>query len=84
MALTNLLEQKRGLTGMRLEELAGVLGSRARALETVRWLYAQPGLPAALPASLPGVAPRAWSVLRTPRGGRAPGVERPPRGVRIA
>lgn len=63
MALTNLLEQKRGLTGMRLEELAGVLGSRARALETVRWLYAQPGLPAALPASLPGVAPRAWSVL---------------------
>jgi 23S rRNA (adenine2503-C2)-methyltransferase len=64
MTLANLSEEKRGLTGMRLEELTSVLGSRARALETLRWLYAQPSLPARLPNALPGVTPSAWAKLR--------------------
>jgi 23S rRNA (adenine2503-C2)-methyltransferase len=51
-----------------LAELSSELGSRTRALEALKWLYAQPALPAELPARIEGVAHREWSALvrRTP------------------
>src|SRR5689334_15911222 len=64
MALATLAEEKPGLTGMTLNSLTEVLGSRARALATVRWLYDGGALPSALPESLAGVTPKAWAQLR--------------------
>ncbi|MBM4378097.1 MAG: 23S rRNA (adenine(2503)-C(2))-methyltransferase RlmN [Deltaproteobacteria bacterium] len=52
------------LTGLTLAELTSLLGSRTRALETLKWLYAQPPLSRELPASVPGVSSRAWGKLR--------------------
>jgi 23S rRNA (adenine2503-C2)-methyltransferase len=46
-----------------LAELSTELGSRTRALEALKWLYAQPTLPAMLPARIEGVAHREWSAL---------------------
>ncbi len=51
--------------GLPFDELASRLGSRARALEARRWLFAcRPSPPLALPARIPGVAPRPWQTLR--------------------
>ena len=55
---------KRALTGMPLLELSELLGSRARALAALKWLYAQPGVPQQLPEVLPGVGHRWLSTLR--------------------
>lgn len=54
----------RALPGMLLSELADELGSRTRALETLKWLYAQRPLPSALPDSLPGVSQKIWRPFR--------------------
>jgi 23S rRNA (adenine2503-C2)-methyltransferase len=51
----------RPLPGLTLDELSGELMSRARAVEVLRWLYAQATVPGALPDRLPGVSQRAWS-----------------------
>lgn len=51
------------LTRMTLEELTALSGSRARALEILRWLYKGP-LPEALPERLTGVAQSAWARVR--------------------
>jgi 23S rRNA (adenine2503-C2)-methyltransferase len=54
----------RALPGMLLSELSQELGSRTRALETIRWLYAQRPSPHALPDSLPGVSQKIWAPFR--------------------
>ena len=43
-----------------LPELTAALGSRARAVEALHWVWKQPRLPEGLPASVPGVSHRAW------------------------
>lgn len=50
----------RPLPGLTLDELAHALGSRTRALEALKWLWAQSALPERLPDSLPTVSHRAW------------------------
>ncbi len=47
-----------------LSELSTELGSRTRALEALKWLYAQPSLPAELPERIEGIAHRDWSAFR--------------------
>ena len=59
---------QRALPGLTLDELSTELGSRTRALETLRWLYAQRPLPSVLPAAVPGVSHRVWA----PFAARAP------------
>jgi 23S rRNA (adenine2503-C2)-methyltransferase len=44
-----------------VDELGAALGSAARARGVLRWLYAQRGVPAALPARIEGVSQRAWA-----------------------
>ena len=56
--------ERRILTGLTLPELTALLGSRPRALETLRWLYAQDPLQTELPARVENVNPRAWKLLR--------------------
>lgn len=51
----------RQLPALTLEELSSELGSRTRAIETLKWLYAQKPLPTSLPGSLPGVSHRVWT-----------------------
>ncbi|GMU61274.1 MAG: putative dual-specificity RNA methyltransferase RlmN [Myxococcaceae bacterium] len=50
----------RALPGLTVEELTRELGSRRRAIETVKWLFAQWPLPERLPDALPTVSHRAW------------------------
>ena len=50
----------RQLPALTLAELTTELGSRARAVETLRWLYAQRPLPPQLPEAIPGVSHRLW------------------------
>ena len=50
----------RALPGLTLDELTRALGSRTRAIEALKWLYAQPAFPDALPDTLPTVSHRAW------------------------
>ena len=54
----------RALQGMLLGELSAQLGSRTRALETIKWLYAQRPTPSALPEQLPGVSQKIWQPFR--------------------
>ena len=54
----------RPLQGLLLSELADELGSRTRALEAIKWLYAQRPFPQALPESIPGVSQRVWTGFR--------------------
>jgi 23S rRNA (adenine2503-C2)-methyltransferase len=49
------------LPGLRLHELADLLGSRPRALAARRWLGTVRPLPAELPPRIPGVAPGPWT-----------------------
>lgn len=58
----------RRLPGLTLDELSTELGSRTRALEALKWLYAQRPLPATLPRAVPGVSHRVWGPFaeRTP------------------
>ena len=51
-------------TGVSLDTLSAVLGSRTRARSARRWLYAARPVPASLPAAIPGVARAAWEALR--------------------
>ncbi len=55
------MTSRRSLEGLTLSELGKELGSRTRALEAVRWLWAQPSPPEALPAAVPGVSHKAWT-----------------------
>lgn len=50
----------RALPGLTLDELTRELGSRARAVEVLKWLYAEAAYPEALPETLPTVSHRAW------------------------
>ena len=52
------------LPALTLGELARELGSRARALQTLKWLHGLEVLPATLPARIDGVSHREWSALR--------------------
>ena len=54
----------RALPGMLLCELTEELGSRTRALETIKWLYAQRPMAGALPAAVPGVSQKFWAPFR--------------------
>jgi 23S rRNA (adenine2503-C2)-methyltransferase len=49
------------LPGLTVDELGAELGSTARARGVLRWLYAQPAVPVALPARIAGVSERAWA-----------------------
>jgi len=49
------------LPGLTVDELAIELGSATRARRVLRWLHAQPAVPATLPAALAGVASRIWT-----------------------
>lgn len=51
----------RRLPALTVDELTTELGSRARAVETLKWLYAQAPLAATLPAAVPGVSHRVWT-----------------------
>jgi 23S rRNA (adenine2503-C2)-methyltransferase len=64
----------RNLPGLTLDELTRELSSRQRALEWLKWLGAQPALPAALPDAVPGVSHRVWGPFRTRHGWTAPRV----------
>ncbi len=50
----------RQLPALTLSELTTELGSRARAVETLRWLFDQRPVPTELPDTLPGVSHRVW------------------------
>ncbi|MDP1827227.1 MAG: 23S rRNA (adenine(2503)-C(2))-methyltransferase RlmN [Archangium sp.] len=50
----------RQLPALTLAELTVELGSRARAVETLRWLFSQRPLPTGLPLVIPGVSHRVW------------------------
>jgi 23S rRNA (adenine2503-C2)-methyltransferase len=51
----------RALPALTVAELAVELGSRTRAIEALKWLYAQQPLPTALPETMPGVSHRVWT-----------------------
>lgn len=57
-----------------LTELATMLGSSARARNALRWLYAAPALPAALPDAVPDVAASAWTAFARTADWRPPRV----------
>ena len=65
----------RALPGMLLSELAVELASRTRALETLKWLYAQQPFPHALPAAVPGVNHQVWDAFRRRVGFTVPTVK---------
>jgi 23S rRNA (adenine2503-C2)-methyltransferase len=51
------------LLGLTLEELTERLGSRPRAIATLKWVYANPGT-TSLPETIPDVAAKVWTRLR--------------------
>ncbi|MFO0594508.1 MAG: 23S rRNA (adenine(2503)-C(2))-methyltransferase RlmN [Myxococcaceae bacterium] len=51
----------RHLPAMTVTELSQALGSRARAMETLKWLFSQRPMPTGLPTELPGVSHRVWT-----------------------
>ena len=63
---------RHSITGLTLEQLTDLLGSRARALAALRWLYGAPPAPSWLPESIPGVNGKAWAALRQGCERRAP------------
>ncbi len=58
----------RALPGMLLSELTTELGSRTRALETIKWIYAQRPTASQLPSTVPGVSQKVWSAFRARSG----------------
>lgn len=58
------MEARHLLTGLTLSELAELLGSRPRAIETLRWLYAQDPLLADVPERIDTVNHRVWQTVR--------------------
>jgi 23S rRNA (adenine2503-C2)-methyltransferase len=58
----------RALQGLTLHELTDGLKSRTRAIEVLKWLYAQPSVPSELPASIAGVSHKVWAafIAKTP------------------
>jgi len=65
--LPQLPEGRQPVTGLTLSEMTRLLGSRTRALATLRWLVDGP-LPAALPERIAGVAAGPWNDLRAAAG----------------
>jgi 23S rRNA (adenine2503-C2)-methyltransferase len=57
---------------LELDELAAALGGAARARRVLRWLHAEPALPARLPAALAGVAGPAWTAFARATAWRPP------------
>jgi 23S rRNA (adenine2503-C2)-methyltransferase len=51
----------RAIQGLTLDELSCELGSLTRAIVALKWLHAQPAVPARLPQELPGVSHRVWA-----------------------
>jgi 23S rRNA (adenine2503-C2)-methyltransferase len=54
---------KRPLLGMKLDELAEMLGSPVRARAAARWLFGGTVAPEALPQSIPEVSHKAWRAV---------------------
>lgn len=52
-------------TGVPLDRLTAILGSRTRALAARRWFFGARPLPAELPARIPGVSATSWESLRS-------------------
>jgi len=52
---------RRQFPAMTVHELSEALGSRARAMETLKWLYGTKPLPQALPETMPHVSHRVWT-----------------------
>lgn len=50
----------RHLPALTVDELSRELGSRTRAVEALKWLYAQKPLPEVLPEQIPDVSHRVW------------------------
>lgn len=57
------MEARQILTGMKVSELAELLGSRPRAIEALHWLYAQDPEHAQLPDRLETISWKAWKRL---------------------
>jgi|CXWL01.1.fsa_nt_gi 23S rRNA (adenine2503-C2)-methyltransferase len=55
---------KRSIFGIAMPELTQMLGSRSRALATMKWLYETTPAPPALQASIPEVARKTWDAFR--------------------
>ncbi len=64
----------RHLPALTVDELAFELGSRTRAFEALKWLYAQRPLPASLPDTVPGVSHRVWRPFLAGRRWQVPRV----------
>ncbi len=64
----------RSLPALTLEELSTALGSRTRAGEALKWLYAQRPLPQTLPDTVPGVSHRAWRPFISERAWKLPNI----------
>jgi 23S rRNA (adenine2503-C2)-methyltransferase len=58
----------RALPGLTLDELTTALGSRSRAVETLKWLWSQRPLATTLPAQLPEVSHRVWAPFAQAHG----------------
>ena len=67
MRLPQLAEGRQPVTGLTVEELTRLLGSRVRALAALRWLVDRPP-PATLPERVEGIAASAWNDLRAAAG----------------
>jgi 23S rRNA (adenine2503-C2)-methyltransferase len=57
-------DARRGLTGLTVADLAGMLGSRTRALVAAHWIYGPRPWESSVPAALPGIASHAWAKVR--------------------
>ncbi len=62
--LSRSTDARRGLTGLTVSDLAGILGSRTRALVAAHWIYGPRPWEASVPEALPGIAPHAWGKVR--------------------
>lgn len=58
----------RQLPALTLDQLTVELGSRARAVETLRWLFDQRPMPTALPEAIDGVSHRVWKPFAARHG----------------
>jgi 23S rRNA (adenine2503-C2)-methyltransferase len=64
----------RALPGLTLDELTHELGSRTRAIETLKWLWSQRPLVTTLPDSIPEVSHRVWKPFAANHGVTVPTV----------
>jgi 23S rRNA (adenine2503-C2)-methyltransferase len=55
---------KHALYGMPMPELEALLGSRARAVAALKWVYGERPVPSGLPDNVPGVSKRVWATVK--------------------